>query len=110
MALVDALGLAAATAGILMAISPLLQIRRMLERHSSEDVSLGYLSVLQVGFLLWLSYGIALGNPALIVSNGTALVVGTGTLTVAVALRRARPPVDGSRLAPEPPPADPGGS
>jgi MtN3 and saliva related transmembrane protein len=93
MAFIDALGLTAAVWGILMAVSPILQIRRMLDRHSSADVSLGYLSVLQVGFLLWMSYGIALGNPALVVSNGVAMTVGVGTISVAWALRRGRPAV-----------------
>ena len=41
----ETLGVAAAAWGVLMAISPLLQIRRMLERRSSADVSIAYLAV-----------------------------------------------------------------
>ena len=84
----DALGPVAATYGVLMAISPLLQIRRMLETRSSADVSLAYLGVLEIGFLLWIGYGIALGNWALIVPNSVAFSVGLATLMVAVRLRR----------------------
>lgn len=51
----DTLAVLAASWGVLMAISPILQIRRILERQSSDDVSLGYLGVLLVGFTLWVA-------------------------------------------------------
>jgi uncharacterized protein with PQ loop repeat len=90
----DALGVLAASWGVLMAISPLLQIRRMLHRRSSADVSITYLSVLQVGFALWILYGWALGNLAIMVPNTVALVIGTATIAIAV---RYRDPEEGSR-------------
>jgi len=79
----DALGITAATYGVLMAISPLLQIRRMLERRSSADVSLGYLWVIEIGFGLWIAYGISLPNLAIVIPNGVALTVGLATILVA---------------------------
>jgi len=81
-------GLAAAAAvwGVLMGVSPVLQIRRMLRQRSSRDVSIGYFAVLLVGFVLWLSYGIAARNPALIVPNGVALLIGASTIAVAARL------------------------
>lgn len=79
----DALGVIAASYGVLMAVSPALQIRRMLERRSSADVSLAYLTVLEVGFLLWLAYGLALPNLAIVVPNTVAFVVGLATILVA---------------------------
>lgn len=84
----DALGPVAATYGVLMAISPLLQIRRMLQTHSSDDVSIGYLAVIEVGFALWIAYGISLPNWALIVPNIVAFSVGLATIGVALRLRR----------------------
>jgi len=39
-----------------------------------------------VGFVLWISYGIASHNLALIVPNGVALLIGASTITVAVQL------------------------
>ena len=63
----DALGAIAASWGVLMALSPLLLMRRMLERRSSADISISYLFVLQVGFSLWVAYGVALRNLAIIV-------------------------------------------
>jgi uncharacterized protein with PQ loop repeat len=79
------LALAAGSFGIAMGLSPLLQLRRVRIRRSSADVSLAYLSVLLVGFALWLSYGIALGNAALIVSNVVAQT--THVLTIAAVVR-----------------------
>jgi MtN3 and saliva related transmembrane protein len=55
----------------------------MLERRSSADVSLGYLMVLEVGFALWIAYGVSLPNVAIIVPNAVAVSVGLATILVA---------------------------
>jgi uncharacterized protein with PQ loop repeat len=91
----DTLAVLAAGWGVVMAISPLLQIRRILERRSSADVSISYLAVLIFGFVLWIGYGISIANAALIVPNAVALIV--GVVTVVVALRYRHPPPDGTR-------------
>ena len=83
---VTGLAVVAAAWGVLMGVSPVLQIRRMLRLRSSRDVSISYFAVLLVGFVLWLSYGIAARNLALIVPNGVALLIGASTITVAVQL------------------------
>jgi MtN3 and saliva related transmembrane protein len=85
---VTGLAVAAAAWGVVMGLSPVLQIRRMLAQRSSRDVSVGYFAVLLVGFLLWISYGIASRNMALIVPNGVALLVGASTVAVARWLAR----------------------
>jgi MtN3 and saliva related transmembrane protein len=85
---VTGLAVAAAAWGVVMGVSPVLQIRRMLAQGSSRDVSVGYFAVLLVGFLLWISYGIAARNMALIVPNGVALLVGASTVAVALRLGR----------------------
>jgi len=87
----ETLAVVAASWGVLMALSPILQIRRMLERRSSADVSLGYLAVLQIGFVLWVGYGLSLGNPALIVPNSVALAVGLLTMGIAWTYRHGNP-------------------
>ena len=79
------LAVAAASCGIAMGLSPLLQLRRIAIRRSSADVSVAYLGVLLVGFMLWLSYGIALHDVPLIVSNVVALA--TNVVTIAAVLR-----------------------
>jgi uncharacterized protein with PQ loop repeat len=83
----DILAVVAASWGVLMAISPLLQIRRMVQRRSSSDLSLSYLAVLLIGFALWIAYGISLGNLALIIPNGVALAVGLATVVIALRFR-----------------------
>jgi len=88
----DALGVMAATWGVLMALSPSLQIRRILDRRSSSDISLSYLAVLQVGFMLWVLYGLALGNAAIVVPNGVAFLVGVATIVIALRFRDAPGP------------------
>jgi MtN3 and saliva related transmembrane protein len=82
------LGLAAAAWGGLMAVSPLLQVRRIVSRRSSADVSLAYLFVLQFGFGLWVAYGLAAGNPVVAVPNAMAFTVGVMTIFVAWRYRR----------------------
>jgi MtN3 and saliva related transmembrane protein len=86
---VDILAICAAGAGLAMAASPVLQIRRMRRTRSSRDVSLLYLSLLSVGFIFWLAYGLALGNPAMIVSNSASFAVMIITIATAVRFRRA---------------------
>jgi MtN3 and saliva related transmembrane protein len=86
----DAIGAVAASWGVLMAISPILQIRRVLDRRSSADISVSYLAVLQVGFTLWIAYGIALRNAAIIVPNSVAFLVGVATILIAVRFRAGR--------------------
>ena len=77
------LALLASFWGILMALSPTLQIRHMIAMRSSSGISIPYLSVLVVGFALWFAYGIALQNLALIIPNTIAFIVGTTTIVVA---------------------------
>ena len=84
---ITGLAVAAAAWGVLMGISPVLQIRRMLRQRSSRDVSVGYFSILLVGFGLWISYGIAARNLALIVPNTVALLIGATTVAIALRLR-----------------------
>jgi MtN3 and saliva related transmembrane protein len=88
MTTVDMLAIGAAIAGVLMAIAPTLQVRRMRRMRSSNDVSVLYLSMLDAGFVLWLAYGLALGNFAMIISNTASLTFMTVTISVALWYRR----------------------
>ncbi len=82
------LAFSAATWGIAMAVSPVLQMRKIVHHRSSHGVSVGYMTVLFVGFLLWLAYGIALGNWAMIVPNIVAAIVIVATMAVTIHYRR----------------------
>jgi MtN3 and saliva related transmembrane protein len=81
------LAFVAATWAIAMALGPLLQIRKMVKHEESRTISIGYFLVLFVGFLLWVAYGIAADNYALIVPNAVAAVVIAATILVALRYR-----------------------
>ena len=85
--LTTALAVSAATWAVLMAIGPLLQIRAIVRRRSSDGISIGYFLVLLVGFALWVAYGAASGNPALVVPNTVAFLVALGTIVVVLRYR-----------------------
>jgi len=82
-----ALAVAAASWGVIMGLSPALQIRRMWRVRSSADVSVGYFAVLNVGFVLWVAYGFVGDIPALVWPNAVALVMCSATIMVALWLR-----------------------
>jgi MtN3 and saliva related transmembrane protein len=82
-----ALAVAAATWAVGMAVAPLLQIRAMVRRRSSAGVSLGYFTILLVGFALWVTYGVASGTVALVIPNAVAFVAALATIVVALRLR-----------------------
>jgi len=70
-------------------LSPTLQIRQMLRPRSSRDFSVASFVVLNVGFLLWLSYGLSIGNLAVAIPNVVAFTVGVTTVVVALRLRQS---------------------
>ena len=84
------LAVAAATWAIAMGLSPLLQIRKIVQLGSSRGISTAYFVVLLVGFGLWIAYGIAADNAALIVPNVVAAVVTVATIGTALRYRQSR--------------------
>jgi uncharacterized protein with PQ loop repeat len=81
------LALMAASWAIAMALGPVLQIRKIVEHGSSRGISIGYYLVLLVGFVLWVAYGVAASNLALIVPNSVAMIVIVATIIVALRYR-----------------------
>jgi MtN3 and saliva related transmembrane protein len=75
-------------AGLAMALSPVLQIRRMLRTRSSNDLSLLYLSLLDLGFLVWVAYGASISNWVLVGSNSASFTFMTATILIAIRYRR----------------------
>ena len=84
------LALVAATWAIAMALGPVLQIRKIVAYRNSESVSIGYFLVLFVGFLLWIAYGVAADNLALVIPNAVAAAVIVLTIVVALRFRQGR--------------------
>lgn len=75
-----------------MALAPLLQVRVVLRTRTSSGVSLSWLVVLLIGFVLWLSYGLAIGDLSLVLTNITSCAVCTATIAVVIRFRRVRAP------------------
>jgi uncharacterized protein with PQ loop repeat len=78
------IGVSAASWAMLMAVSPLLQVREIRRRRSSAGISISYFAVLLVGFVLWVAYGLARHDLPLVVPNSVALLVTAFTIAVAV--------------------------
>jgi uncharacterized protein with PQ loop repeat len=83
------LGALATAYGMGAGVSSLLQARRMRQRGTSADVSLGFLGSYLGGYAIWLTYGLSIGSMPLIVVDAVGLVCGGLTLLVAVRLRRS---------------------
>jgi uncharacterized protein with PQ loop repeat len=84
----DVLAALATFAGLAMAVSPSLQIRRMRRTRSSNDVSLLCFGLLCLGFVAWISYGISIENWVVAGTNSASLLFMIVTILVALRYRR----------------------
>lgn len=71
--------------GVVMALSPLLQMRVIMREQDASGTSLGWVVILLVGFALWLVYGLVNGVVPIIVTNVVAISV---SLALLVTVRR----------------------
>jgi uncharacterized protein with PQ loop repeat len=62
-----------------MGLAPLLQVRVIVRDRDAGGTSLGWVLILLVGFLLWLTYGLVNRDLPLVISNTVAVLV-TSTL------------------------------
>ena len=88
MQLSDVLGIVATCAGLAMAASPILQIRRMRRTRSSNDVSLQYFGLLALGFVAWIAYGLSKSDPVVYGTNCASLLIMCITILIALFYRR----------------------
>lgn len=95
--LLDAVGYAAG-AGTTFAFLP--QVLKTLKSRSAADLSWAMLVVFNTGVALWLTYGLMLWEPPLIVANACTLALSMSVLLLKVWFQVIvpRPPPD--RLAP----------
>jgi uncharacterized protein with PQ loop repeat len=103
MTLASLVGPVAAGMGVLMALSPLLQVRRIRIARDSSEVSSGVFAVMRVNASAWLLYGFATANVILIVPNLVALATTTATLLV---IRRFRRVASDEAVLADAPPRD----
>ena len=74
MSATDFFGVLASAMGVAMALAPLFQVRRVLERGQADDVSLAFLAVIAAGSSSWCAYGISTGDPYLIIPNSLGVI------------------------------------
>jgi uncharacterized protein with PQ loop repeat len=84
----DLLAVCATFAGLAMALSPILQMRRMRRTRSSNDVSLLYLGLLNLGFVAWIAYGLSISNYVVAGTNTASFTFMALTILVALRYRR----------------------
>jgi uncharacterized protein with PQ loop repeat len=81
------LALAATGYGVFAALAALLQMREMLRRRASCDISARFFAAYAGGYAIWLLYGLSVGDIPLILVDSAGLVCGGATLAVALSLR-----------------------
>jgi uncharacterized protein with PQ loop repeat len=93
----DIFGPIASFMGVLMSLSPLFQIRRVLERRHSDDVSIAMPIVIAAGAAAWIAYGVAADDIYLIIPNVVGVITNVTSVLVVHRYRRgvdpARAPV-----------------
>lgn len=104
MTLAVLVGPLAAASGVVMALSPLLQARRIRKAGDSAEVSAGVFQTMRMNASIWLTYGIAAGNAVIVVPNVCALVTTTVTLVTINRFRGASHAVPAEAAAPVPAP------
>ena len=67
------------------------QVVKTYRSRSSADLSLGTYSMTTAGVVLWLAYGVALGDLPIILANAVALVLVVAVLAHIVRSRRTPP-------------------
>lgn len=77
--------------GLVMGLAPLLQVRVIVRRRDATGISLVWILVLFVGFVLWLAYGLSIGNTPIVVTN---IVNVTVTAVLLAVVRVFRHPAD----------------
>ncbi|MGO1622322.1 SemiSWEET family sugar transporter [Flaviflexus sp.] len=75
--------------GLVMALAPVLQIRLILQTRDSSQVSLSWMFILLIGYILWFAYGIVFDTTPLIIANSVSAIVG---LTLVVLVFKYRTP------------------
>ena len=75
-------------AGLVTAVAPFAQARRILRRRSSEDVSLTWLCLYGAGCLVWIAYGISVASVPLVASQSVAAAGSAAATFLAIRWRR----------------------
>ena len=88
MSAISLIDILAGSAGIAMALSPLLQARRVWQHQNAEAVSIPFLLVLSFGACVWLAYGIVHDSLPIILANGCNIVTTLSCIGISTYIRR----------------------
>ena len=75
-------GIVASCSGVLMALSPLLQARRVHAAGDSSEVSAALFFIIGANAAVWLTHAIVTSDPFLMVPNVVAITASTVTVTI----------------------------
>lgn len=75
--LIEAIGL---VAGLLTTVAYLPQVIKVWRSRSARDISLSMFLLMNMGIALWLTYGLLIGSPGLILANGVTLCLTAAVL------------------------------
>jgi uncharacterized protein with PQ loop repeat len=85
MSFVSLTGLLASISGVVMALSPLLQARRVVAIRDSSEVSQAFVCVLIGNACVWILHGVATADAVLVVPN--LVTIGAAGATLAIVRR-----------------------
>ena len=74
-------------AGLLTTGAWVPQLLRTWRTRSCEDISWGYLVAMTVGFVTWLTYGVVIAEPAIVVTNVVTLALVLGLVALKATVR-----------------------
>lgn len=78
------------TAGALTTLALLPQVLKTWRTRSASDLSIGTFSLMTLGVLLWLVYGLLIGDVPLIAANAITLALAASLLAMTLVHRPAR--------------------
>jgi len=96
----DPLALVTTCWGVVMSLAPVLQIRLIIRKRDSSGISLSWILILLVGFVLWLAYGLSNRDLPIVITNVVNIIVTIALLTITRVY--APRPVPASTPAPAP--------
>lgn len=75
------LGVLASIAGVAMSFAHFIQAKKIFSTKSAKDISLATYSIFFIGSIIWLLYGLSIGEFPVIISFGIS-VIGTALVII----------------------------
>lgn len=79
-----------------MGLAPVAQIKHILKRRRSDDVSVHFFAVIAIGTMIWVAYGISITNWFIVIPNAVGCFFNIATILFVLRFRSAEPHTDNS--------------